>query len=227
MATYVLVHGAWAGSWVWSATARALRTAGHEVWVPSLTGLGERIHLASPAITLDTHIADVANVIDFEGLEDVILVGHSYGGMVVTGVAGQVPQKLRAIVYVDAFLPRDGDALWDIADDAARAHYIQAQRETPGLVAPFAAAAGSRRLSGHPLMTLTQPVRTGDAEASVPNRTYIYATRDAPTVFTKFYEQTRDDPAWKVREVATGHVVMWDDPEMMLALLLEEAERQA
>ena len=226
MASYVLVHGAWAGSWPWTPIARALRAAGHQVWVPSLTGLGDRIHLASPAIDLDTHIADVANVIDFERLEDVILVGHSYGGMVVTGVAGRMVERLRALVYIDAFLPGDGQSLWDIADEAARTHYIQAQRDTPGLVAPFGGVVGGpRRMSGQPLLTLLQPVATGGAEARIVNRTYVYASRGAPTIFTKFYEAVRDDPRWKVREIETGHVVMADDPEGLVALLLEEADR--
>lgn len=223
MATYVLVHGAWGGSWIWTPTARALRAAGHEAWTPSLTGLGERIHLAHPGIDLATHVADVANQIDCEELSDVILVGHSYGGMVITGVAGRMAERLRALVYVDAFLPKDGESLWDIAGEAGRAHYIAAQRDTPGMVAPFPGS--GRRLTAHPLLTLTQPVATGGAEARVPNRTYIYATRDAPTVFTPFHEAVRGDPAWKVREVATGHVVMWDDFDGLLQLLLEEAER--
>jgi pimeloyl-ACP methyl ester carboxylesterase len=225
MATYVLVHGAWAGSWVWSGIAQALRVAGHDVWVPTLTGLGERSHLSNAAIDLDVHIRDVANLIDYEGLSDIILVGHSYGGMVITGVAGLMADRLRTLFYLDAFLPQDGEALWDIADDAARKHYIDGQRAHPGLVAPFFEQGGRSKLSPHPLLTLTQPVTTGGAEDKVANHTYVYATRDAPTVFTKFYDRVRADPTWKVREVATGHVVMIDDPDRLTALLLEEAER--
>jgi pimeloyl-ACP methyl ester carboxylesterase len=226
MATYVLVHGAWGGGWLWTPIARALRSAGHEVWVPTLTGLGERIHLANPAIDLSVHIRDVANVIDYENLTDVILVGHSYGGMVITGVAGVMADRLRALFYLDAFLPRDGEALWDIADDDARRYYIDGQRAHPGMVAAFFDQAGSRsKLSPHPLLTLTEPVATGGAEERVGNRTYVYATRDAPTVFTKFHERVQADPAWKVRTVDTGHVVMAEDPDGLTALLLEEATR--
>jgi pimeloyl-ACP methyl ester carboxylesterase len=216
MATYVLVHGAWAGSWVWSGIAQALRAAGHDVWVPSLTGLGERVHLASPAIDLSLHVRDVTNLIDAERLEDVILCGHSYGGMVITGVAGIMADRIRTLFYLDAFLPGDGQSLWDIADDAARRHYIEAQRARPGMVAPFASG---RRLTPHPLLTLIEPVATGGAEQGIANRTYVYATRDAPTIFTKFYEAVREDAGWKVRTVATGHVVMTDDPPALTALL--------
>ncbi len=230
MATYVLVHGAWGGGWGYQKVAHALRAAGHEVHVPTLTGLGEREHLASPAIDLACHVKDVTNLIDYEGLEEVILCGHSYGGMVITGAAAAMGGRIRTLFYLDAFLPGDGQALWDIADDFSRAYYIDAQRDCPGMVAPFPQAIGDagaspRRLSRHPLLTLTQPVRFTGEEARVRNRTYVYATRDAPTVFTKFHDAVRDDPAWRVHEVATGHLVMADDPAGLAMLLLAEADR--
>jgi len=227
MATFVLVHGAWSGGWGYSGVARALRAAGHEVHVPTLTGLGERVHLAHPGIDLSLHVADVVNLIECEELDDIILCGHSYGGMVITGVATKLGARIRTLFYLDAFLPKDGEALWDIADDAARAHYIDAQRDSPGMIAPFSGPPGTtpRRLSRHPLLTLTEPVRFTGAEAQVRHRTYVYATRDAPTVFTKFHEEVRADPAWKVATVPTGHVVMADDPDALVALLLDEVER--
>jgi pimeloyl-ACP methyl ester carboxylesterase len=226
MATYVLVHGAWSGGWGYKQIAKALRAAGHEVYVPTLTGLGEREHLASPAIDLTVHITDVVKMIDYEDLSDIILVGHSYGGMVTTGVAAAIGERIRTLLYLDAFLPKDGEALWDIADDMARRHYIDAQRDTPGLVGPLrlpGAETTGRRLNNHPLLTLTEPVRFTGKEAAVKNHTYVYATRDAPTVFTKFYEAVSADPAWKARTIATGHIVMVDDPDGLVALLLEEA----
>ena len=102
MANFVLVHGAWIGGWCWRPNAQALRKAGHEVFTPTLTGLGERSHLMNPGINLDTHIADIVNVIKHEELSDVVLVGHSYGGMVVTGVADTLADKIRSLVYLDA-----------------------------------------------------------------------------------------------------------------------------
>jgi len=111
MANFVLVHGAWIGGWYWRPIAQKLRKVGHEAYAPTLTGLGERIHLMSPSINLDTHVTDVVNVIKEEGLSDVVLVGHSYGGMVVTGVADALPDRITSLVYLDAFVPKNGDAL--------------------------------------------------------------------------------------------------------------------
>src|SRR5258705_1716413 len=111
--TYVLVHGAWHGGWCWKRVAPALRAAGHEVYTPTLTGLGERAHLANPAIDLATHISDVVNLLEAEELNEVVLLGHSYGGMVVTGVADRAPARLRRVIYLDAFLPEDGKSLLD------------------------------------------------------------------------------------------------------------------
>ncbi len=231
MATFVLVHGAWSGSWGYTKTARLLRAQGHEVWTPSLTGLGERSHLSSPAITLDTHIQDVANVFAYEDLTDVILVGHSYGGMVIAGVSARCADRISALVYLDAFLPADGQALWDIAGEQGRSFYIDGQRNTPGLVSPMgiaaapenaeAAAARKRKLDLHPLLTLTQPVRLDGSEKAVKRRTYILATRRPG--FQRFYDQVKDDPAWTVKTIDTGHVVMMEDPEGLARLLAEEA----
>lgn len=225
MATFVLVHGAWTGGWGYQQVARLLRQAAHEVYVPTLTGLGEREHLASPAIDLTTHITDVVKLIEFERLEDVILCGHSYGGMVIAGVAAMIGEKIRTLVYLDAFLPEDGQSLWDIAGEGGRQRYIDGQRETPGMVAPIFGEERSRRVNNHPLLTLIQPVRFTGAEKKVRNHTYIYATRDAPTGFTGFYDRVRNDPAWKVETIATGHVVMTDDPGGLTRLLLEEVDR--
>ena len=109
MSVYILVHGAWGGSWCWKSIRRALQAQGHEVFTPSLSGVGERSHLLSRQLDLDTHIADVMNLIRWEELSDVVLCGHSYGGCVVTGVADRMPDRIRALVYVDAFVREDVD----------------------------------------------------------------------------------------------------------------------
>src|SRR3954463_10808755 len=109
--TYVIVHGAWGGGWDWRTIDSMLTSKGNRVYRPSLTGLGERVHLATQATDLTTHITDIVNVIKFENLHDVVLVGHSYGGMVVTGVADRIPDRIRHVVYVDAFLPVDGESV--------------------------------------------------------------------------------------------------------------------
>ncbi len=107
-ATFVLVHPAWFGGWCWGKVTPLLRDRGHDVYTPTLTGLGERAHLANPEISLATHIEDVVNVLEFEDLQRVILVGNSSGGMVITGVADRVPERLAQVVYLDAFVPEDG-----------------------------------------------------------------------------------------------------------------------
>ena len=112
MRTYVLVHGAWGGSHSWKDFAPLLWRAGHQVFTPSLTGLGERTHLAGPNVNLTTHITDVVNCIEYNDLRDIVLVGHSYGGMVVTGVQELLHDRITHMVYEDAFLPRDGESCW-------------------------------------------------------------------------------------------------------------------
>ena len=109
--TYVLVHGAWGGGWAWRDVADRLRARGHEAYRPTLTGLGERRHLATEDVGLDTHIEDVVNLLVFEQLHDVVLVGHSYGGMVISGVADRVPERIAYRIYIDAFVPEDGESL--------------------------------------------------------------------------------------------------------------------
>ena len=120
MTTFVLVHGGWTGGWRWQHARRSLTAAGHEVFTPTLTGMGERVHLAQPGIDLQTHILDVVNVLEAEDLRDTVLAGHSYGGMVITGVAERVPERLAHLVYLDAFLPQDGETLLDLLQPQAR-----------------------------------------------------------------------------------------------------------
>ncbi|MGZ3348508.1 MAG: alpha/beta fold hydrolase [Xanthobacteraceae bacterium] len=110
MAVFVVAHGAWSAAWAWKKMRPLLRADGHELWTPTYTGLGERAHLASPAIDLDTHIADVIGMLEMEDLRDVVLIAHSYGGMVATGVADRVRERIAQLVYLDAFVPRDGQA---------------------------------------------------------------------------------------------------------------------
>src|SRR6478736_3621992 len=120
MATFVLVHGAWRGSWCWKRVRNALQTRGHDVFTPTLTGIGERSHLLTPQVNLDTHIDDVVNLIKWEELSDVVLCGHSYGGCVISGVVDRIPERIRAVVYLDAFILENGQSLHDTLPAAQR-----------------------------------------------------------------------------------------------------------
>jgi pimeloyl-ACP methyl ester carboxylesterase len=130
MATFVIVHGAWSGAHAWRWVRPLLRDAGHEVFTPSLTGLGERAHLAAPEVDLDTHVRDVVAVLEFEDLRDVALVGHSYGGPVITGAADQVPGRVAQLVYLDAEVPRDGESEMDLLPPEERSAYQERRRCT-------------------------------------------------------------------------------------------------
>ena len=162
MANFVLVHGAWIGGWCWRPNAQALRKAGHEVFTPTLTGLGERSHLMNPGINLDTHIADIVNVFKHEELSDVVLVGHSYGGMVVTGVADTLADKIRSLVYLDAFVPESGRALVDLAPPEPKPQPASDYTLAPLPAAVFGAspevaAFVDARTSPHPATCFVQP----------------------------------------------------------------------
>ena len=135
MATYVLVHGGWDGGWAWRAVASQLQAVGHAVFTPTLTGSGERVHLASPTIDLSTHVLDIVNVLHYEDLHDVILVGFSYSGMVITGVAEQVPERLRQLIYLDAFVPQDGESLNDLIGPGLAAFFTERAQSMARLAA--------------------------------------------------------------------------------------------
>jgi pimeloyl-ACP methyl ester carboxylesterase len=220
MTNYVLVHGAWGGGWAYDRTAADLRAAGHRVLVAELTGLGTRADELSPAIDLSCHIADVCQQIDGAGLERFVLVGHSYGGMVIAGVATQVGAMIDAMVYIDAFLPRDGQSLWDITGEWEHVQYINGQKDEPGLVRPLPGMERAPRLGRHPLLTLIEPVRFTGEEAKPPRLVYIYATGWNPTPFTRFADMAKADPAWEFHEAAASHDVMGDQPAQLLGVLL-------
>jgi len=230
MATFVLVHGAWSGGYVWRPNARALRQAGHEVYTPTLTGVGERSHLLRAGIDLDTHIADVLNVIKYEQLSDIVLCGHSYGGMVVTGVADAVPEKIASLVYLDAFVPENGQALSDIVP-ANRNQPAGDGISVPPLpssafgVDPKKAAQREALMSPHPAACLTQKIKLSGGIARIKKRTYIYANDPQPTSFTRFYERFRDAPGWEVHTLPCTHLVQLDMPDELTRLLLRAIPR--
>lgn len=235
MASYVLVHGAWHGGWCWRRVAPLLRATGHDVYTPTLTGLGERAHLLTPDVGLDTHAQDVAGMLEYEDLQDVILVGHSYGGMVITAVAELAAERLAHLVYLDAFLPRDGECLFDFLPPEAREQtlarartegegwYLPPQRdEHPyGITDPADVAWLRSKFTAQPLKPMRQPVRCASpATAAVP-RTYINCT--ATRYFTRFAERARWTPGWHYRELDAVHDAMVATPQPVADLLIQIA----
>jgi pimeloyl-ACP methyl ester carboxylesterase len=241
MATYVLVHGGGHGGWCYQRVARRLRSAGHEVYTPTLTGLGERSHLLSPAIDLDLHINDVVALLHYEDLRDVILVGHSYGGMVITGVADRAAERVGRVVYLDAANPVNGQSLVDVAGPI-----IEATRPSGevvdgvelvllpfpeaglfyGVTDPDDVAWMADRLTGHPWSCFEQPLRLTNETAlwAIPQY-HIVCTSTLATRDPELMEQAR--AAGRLWEVDTGHDLMITEPVAVADALLEIAADRA
>jgi pimeloyl-ACP methyl ester carboxylesterase len=225
MADFVLVHGAWIGGWCWRPIARALRRSGHEVHTP-MAGLGERLHLINPSINLDTHITDIVNVISQEELSDVVLVGHSHGGMVITGVADQLPDKIKSLVYLDAFVPENGQSLLSLLPPPFREFPAGSDYTTAPLpvvifaASPDVAAYVDARTTPHPTACFALPVNlTGDLDR-IKKKTYIYANVPEPAAFTSFYEKLKNEQNWTVHTLPCNHVQI-DTPNELTDLLLQ------
>ena len=230
MAQFVMIAGGWHGGWALTPLARKLRGRGHDVFTPSLTGLGERAHLAAARPNLDTHIEDVANVLLFEGLEDVVLCGHSYAGMVITGVADRLAWRLSRLVYLDAFVPENGRSAIDYVVPE-RAAGMREQGERSGWITPPPMSlwgltatqhldfVGPREVR-HPYASMTQPVTLRNpSETGVLPKTFIYCSSPATGTFDQFAAKYRNDPAWRFHELKTGHDAMVLMPEELARIL--------
>jgi pimeloyl-ACP methyl ester carboxylesterase len=223
MANYVLVHGAWGTIQFYEQAERDLRAAGHAVLRVAMKGLGTRQGELHPGITLSDHIDDVCAQVETAGFERFILAGHSYGGMVITGAATRLGARIDAILYIDAFLPEDGQSLWDITGPFEHAWYIDRQKFNPGMVPLI----GNENfevvpcvLGYHPLLTLLEGVRYTGEEAKIPRHAYIFATEWQPTPFGPFAAKAKADPAWDYHEAPCTHQVMTDQPELTAKILL-------
>ena len=234
MTTYVLVHGAWSGAHNFRAVRRPLHAAGHDVFTPSLTGIGERAHLTSPQVDLTTHVRDVVNVVLYEDLSDIVLLGFSYGGFVVTGALEHIAPRVRHLVYLDAFVPDDGDTLLRLAgrDERVVVELGQAWFVPPPTREyddPDEAAFAEARRTPQPIDCFTEPVHLRHPLESYPfTRTYIKATADAADApgakaFWAAAERAKSSPAWRYREVATNHMIPNNRPRELTELLLELA----
>jgi len=235
MATFVLVHGAWHGSWCWKRVRRALQSAGHDVFTPTLTGLGERSHLNSASVNLDTHIADVGNLLTWEDLSDVVLCGHSYGGCVISGVADRSPHRVRALIYLDAFVLEDNECLFDLqAKEQAQSMRRQAATTGEGWkidpipaevfkVNPRDRAWVNAQCTPHPLATFEQRIWLKGAIARVPKIAHVLATEfQENSLFPACHERAKAK-GWSTHTIPCGHDAMLDLPDDVAALLLRFA----
>jgi pimeloyl-ACP methyl ester carboxylesterase len=219
--TFVIVHGAWGGSWAFRRVDELLREKGFNVYRPSLTGLGERVHLASPDVGLSTHINDVVNMILFEDLHDVILVGHSYGGMVITGVADRVPDRIRRLIYVDAFVPEDGESV--VSLQGPRAAWIKPMIQGQYIVPPWV------KPDQPPPKDVPQPLKTFTEAIVLKNK----AARSLPATYILTVEaghKAEDDDfatqaerakrrGWPVLQLTSDHNPQWHAPEALVEML--------
>ncbi|SFS73041.1 alpha/beta fold hydrolase [Paenibacillus sp. BC26] len=235
MTTFVLVHGAWGGGWNWRFVAKALRAAGYEVHTPTLTGMGDRAHLGHALVNLDTHVQDVINVLYYENLKNVVLVGHSYGGMPITGVADLASDRLERLVYLDAALPDDGQSFFDVYPDGRDWWESRALKgdgwvkldtaEFPHVVEAIPDKTIRdwfiERMEGQlqPIGTLTQPVRI--RKNQVP-RTFIYCTQMQNN--SRDAAKAKADPNMEYMEIQTNHFAPFSAPELVVESLLKIAK---
>ncbi len=217
--TYVIVHGAWGGGWQWKKVDVLLTADGNKVYRPTLTGLGERVHLASPDLTLSTHITDIVNVILWEDLHDVVLVGHSYGGMVITGVMDRVPERIRRVIFVDAVVPNDGESLNTAfgsvpGADQIKDGFIPASWVKPGKPIPYDVP--------HPAKTLSEPVSYKNPAALKLPVTYLLTIDTGQTLeqarFYKFYLRAKAR-GWSTVTMEANHNPEWFKPKELTELL--------
>ncbi len=238
MSKFVLVHGAWQTASTWDLVTPRLRTAGHEIWVPLLSGLENDASLLSPAIGLQTHIGDVISVLTRENLHDVTLVGHSYAGMIISGVAEYVPNRLNRLVYVDAFIPRDGQSALDLLPETI-AQLFRQQAENGGDGWRLRAGEGQldmwglkpgperdyvrSRLSDFSLRCFEEAIKTPMNAAAKLSRTFIACVAEgypARPVFQQFGDRAKAE-AWNYHELPTGHDCHVEMPDAFVATLLQ------
>jgi pimeloyl-ACP methyl ester carboxylesterase len=238
MSIFVLVHGAWHGSWCWKRVRSALQAQGHDVFTPTLTGVADRSHLLSPAVNLDTHIDDVVNLIRWEELSNVVLCGHSYGGCVVSGVADRIPDRIGALVYLDAFVLEDGESVHQTLPPPLKNAQIDAalQNGEDWKVPPIPAEQFrvnakdadwvNRQCTPQPIATFQQPLKLTGGIGRIGNITYILAAGYEATPFPKFYERAKAK-GWKTLTIDCGHDVMLDRPVELTRALMEASTHGA
>lgn len=235
MSTFVICHGAWSAGWAWKKVRPLLQAAGHEIHTPTYTGLGDRAHHSQASIGLDTHIEDTAAFIEYEDLTNVILVGHSYGGMVATGVAERMPSRLAKLVYLDAFVPRNGESVNQLVGEKSAASRAVAATVGDGwLIPPNPSPADTSaedlawiapRRRWQPARTFSQPVFLKHDNPGLP-RSYIYCTRRGEVDrFGPFAERAKTETGWTYYEIDASHSPNVTAPEALVDLLCDIAGR--
>jgi pimeloyl-ACP methyl ester carboxylesterase len=235
MTTFVIAHGAWSAGWAWKKMHTLLGVSGDRLFTPTYTGLGERAHLASPSNDLETHIQDVLGVLEYEDLRDVVLIGHSYGGMVATGVADRARDRIKHLVYLDAFVPRDGQSQVDLlpAERGARMRRDAKRRgdgwrvppnPTPPDTSPIDEAWIAARRQPQSIACFEMPLRLRNGELTVP-RTFIYCTRSVPgDVFRQFAERAQRE-GWGYYQIEASHSPHVTAPDVLARVLREIASK--
>jgi len=227
MTSFVLAHGGWAGGWQWQEVALLLRQAGHEVYTPTFTGLGERVHLARPDIDLNTYIQDILMVLKYEDLHDVILLGYSISGAVISGVAEKFADRISHLVYLDAYVLDDEQSVADQVGPEIMNGIVQAaEMFGDGWRIPHDPPDADRRTDQALKPVLTPLTVKNPAAAALP-RTFIYCTQGAQDIgplhlpIAHAAEKAKGDNHWRYRELETGHMPMWTAPKELVDLLLE------
>lgn len=239
-APFVLVHGGRHGGWCWQPVSRLLRSAGHEVYTPTLTGMGERAHLMSPQVGLDTHIRDLVAVFEYEDIRDAVLVGHSYGGMVISGAMEEVADRVRSFVLLDGHMPREGESVFDLnGADRAAAMIELARQSGEGWCIPPADATRygvrdpaqirwvNNRMTAQPLKTYTDPL---PSTRRVWNHSGLFVecvpSSLEPHLLERARVRSREDPRFSYRVMHAAHNAMVTDPSSVADILLEAADRR-
>ena len=231
--SFLVCHGAWSAGWAWKKMHPLMNAAGHRLVTPTYTGVGERVHLANPSIDLETHIQDILNVIKYEDLRDIVLVGHSYGGMVATGVADRARDLISQLIYVDAFVPDQGQSLLDL-NEPGRARMQELARAgewrvAPNPTPPDTAAADlawlTERRVDMPIKCFEAKLKLHGGELTVP-RSYIYATRITPAdTFAPFARRAKSEPGWRYYEIDASHSPNVTAPEALSQVLQKNVAR--
>jgi len=232
--TFVLIPGAFCGGWYWRRLADLLEWRGHKVFCPTLTGLGERSHLLSKNIDMETHITDIVNVISWESLEDICLVAHAYGSAPASGALEYIGNRVSSIVWLDAFKLESGQAVFDVTSDALRKRVLDAtdkgeQSFPPPKTSPIVVNEEDQafvisKLTPHPIGTYKQAIRISGAVETIAKKTYIRIPKYPAPAFDKALEECKADNSWRTFELSeSGHMAMLDAPERLMDLLEQAA----